>query len=243
MKYIPQKTIFRINYTPNLSFYDRLYKNVEIAKNFPHWETDKLQVVFKDFEKKHSVTIAFNNSVFESDLFSSKTEEEAISHLISHITNYVDDNTFNKLELRRYYLVKQEMSYKELVKILNLKLFSDSFKSIFHNQITDSTVIIISNIDECTLRLTLGPMQRNEISRFIRPNEQHIDPLPSKRIEDFNIIFKSYPDVSLYLDIALFSEQKIFNQESMKKFWNYSKEKVAEIIDNTVANILGEKIK
>jgi hypothetical protein len=244
VKYLPRKTIFQIQYDPKLIFYDRLYKNEEITKKFPHWQTDKLIVILKDFEKKHSLTITHNNATYESDLFDKNNEEEIILLLISKITNIVDDGTFSRIGLRRFYLIKQEMSFSELVEIINLKLFTTSFQKILFNPIKDSSIIITSNINDYNYRLILGPMHKGEISKFIRYNiDNHIDPDLGKRVKELGNIFSSYPDVALFLDIDYFITEKNLTQESLMKFWNASKKDINLILERIISMIFEEKIK
>ena len=102
MKHLPQKSIFQIRYDPKLCFYDRFYKNEKLTNIFPHWITDRLKVTLMDFDKKHSLTIAHNNTFFESDMYHKQNEEKSLSLIISEITNFVDDGTFSRFGLRRY---------------------------------------------------------------------------------------------------------------------------------------------
>ena len=184
MKYSPQKSIFRIEYDPKLSFYDKLYKNKELFKEFPHWQTDRLRVTLRDYDKKHSITIAHNNTLFESDMYHKPTEEEVISLLISEITNFIDDGTFSQFSFQRFYLIKQKMSFPELVEIINLKCFVQDFKQIFQDRINDTSITTISSINGNNFRLMLGPMKKEEIPKFIRYNiNNHTDPEPQKRIQ------------------------------------------------------------
>lgn len=103
MKYDPVKTIFQVRYDPKLSFYDRLFKDEEIASLFPDWQTDRLKVTFRDYEKKHSLSVAFNNTVYESDLFYKKNEKEVFKLLSTKMTNFVDDGKFSRFGLRRFF--------------------------------------------------------------------------------------------------------------------------------------------
>lgn len=239
----PVKTIFQIQYEPKLCFYDRLYKHDEISCKFPHWLTDRLKVILKDYEKKHSLLIGHNSSIFESDLFDAKIEEDIISLLLSQITKFVDDNTFSRAGLRRFYLIKQEMSFDELVEILNLKIFSIEFKDIFSNPINDSSIVIVSNIGDYQFRLTLGPMRRNEIPRYIKYNiDNHLDTEPNTRVKELSKIFESYPDVSLYIDVDFFVEQKELKQTDIITFWAISKKEIDTLVENTVAMIFKEKV-
>ena len=244
MKYSPQKSIFQIRYDPKLCFYDKLYKNDKLADKFPHWQTDRLRVTLRDFDKKYSITIAHDNTFFESDMYHKQSEEEMISLLISEISNFVDDGTFSRFGFRRYYLIDKEMSFPELVEIINLKYFTNYFKKIFEDQINDSTITIISSINGNDFRLMLGPMKKKGIPNFIKYNiENHIDPEPNKRVQELSKIFKNYPDIALFLDIDYYLTGKGLKKDSLEKFWETSKKDIPQIIGNITSNLFEEKLK
>jgi len=244
MKSLPQKSIFQINYNPKLSFYDQLYKNKNFTSKFPHWKTDRLTVTLRDHDKKHSMLIAYNKIVFESDMYDKKTEEEIISLLISEITNFADDGTFTRFGLRRIFLIKQEMSFSELVEIINLKYFSNGFKSIFKNKIKDSSIIITSPINGNEFNLTLGPMKKEEIPVYMKFNiDNHVDPEPQKRIKILNEIFSNYPDVALYLNIDYYLKREGLNKDNLENFWELSNSDIPQLIDDITSELFKEKLK
>ena len=244
MKHSPQKSIFQMRYDPKLCFYDRLYKNKKLTDKFPHWQTDRLKVTLRDYDKKHSITIAHNNTSFESDMYHKQIEEEMISLLISEIINFVNDGTFSRFGFRRFYLIKQKISFSELVEIINLKYFTQDFKKIFEDHINDSTITIISSINGNDFRLMLGPMKKEEIPGFIKYNiDNHIDPEPNKRIQELSEIFSNYPDVALFLDIDYYLTGKGLKIDSLEKFWELSKKDIPQIIGNITTNLFEEKLK
>jgi len=244
MKHRPQKSIFQIRYDPKLCFFDRLYKNEKLFDKFPHWQTDRLKVTLRDYDKKHSIKIAHDNTTFESDSYHKETEEQMISFLVSEINNFVNDGTFSRFGFRRYYLIKQDMSLQELVEILNLKYFTQDFKKLFNDQINDSTIVITSSVNGNDFRLYLGPMKKEEIPNFLKYNiDNHIDPEPQKRVQILSEIFNNYPDVALFLDIDYYLTGKDLKKDSLEKFWELSKNDIPQIIDDVTSNLFVEKLK
>lgn len=244
MKHSPQKSIFQINYEPKLWFYDRLYKNEKLTSKFPHWQTDRLNVTLKDFDKKHSILISHNTTAFESDMYNKTTEEEIISLLISEINSFVNDGTFSRFGFRRFYLIKQEVLFSELVEIINLKYFTENLKKIFKNKVKDSTITIISSINGNDFRLTMGPMKKEEIPNFIKYNvNNHIDPEPQERVQKLSKIFSDYPDVALFLDIDYYLKGKDLKKDALENFWELSKKDIPQIIDNIISVLIEEKLK
>jgi len=244
MSYSPQKSVFEVRYKPKLYFFDNLYKNKKLYDKFPHWLTDKLSVTLRDYDKKHSIKIAHDSITFESDNYNKKNEEEIISMLMSEILNLVDDGIFLRFGFRRFYLIKQEMRFSDLVEIINLKYFTPEFKELFNNQISDSTITIISSVNGNKFRLMLGPMKKKEIPKFIILNiDNHFNPEPNKRVNELNKIFSSYPDLALYLDIDYFLSDKGLNKKSLEKFWELSKTNIPKIIEDVTTNLFEEKLK
>lgn len=245
MKYSPRKSIFQIRYDPKLSFYNRLYKNENLSAEFPHWQTDKLSITLRDWnEKKHSIRIAHESTSFESDYYNKQYEEEAISFITNEILNYVDDGTFQRFGFRRYYLIKQDMLFSELAQIMNLKCITQEFKTIFKNQADDLSITILSSINSNDFRLTLGPMKKEEMPKWIKYNiDNHISPEPNQRVKELGKIFEDYPEVAIFLDIDYFLSGKNLTLESLKNFWELSKIDIPKIIEDVVKNLIEKKIK
>lgn len=233
-----------MEYEPRLRFYDKLYKNEKLNEKFPHWQTNGLILTLRDFDKKHSITVAHNNALFESDMYHKQTEEEIISLLISEITSFIDDGTFSQFSFQRFYLIKQEMSFPELVEIINLKYFTQDFKQIFQDKINDSTIVTTSSINGNSFKLMSGPMKKEEIPKFIRYNiDNHTDPEPQKRIQQLSEIFRSYPQVALFLDIFYYLTGKGLGKDSLEKFWELSKKDIPKIIEDITNSLFEEKIR
>lgn len=244
MEYRPEKTIFRIDYQPKLSFYEKLYKDLKITEKFPHWQTDRLKIILKDFDFNHSLTIAHNHTVYESDNYNNKKEEEIISLLLNDILNIVDDSLFTRFGLRRFFLIKQNMEFEELVEIINLKFFTDSFKKHFINKIVDSTITIDTYINDYKVKITMGPMKKVEITRFIKYNiDNHIDPDPIKRVAAMDELFNSYPDISFYLDVdySLYSDN--LKKTQIDEFLTKYKQDIPPLVKGIIIDLFQEKIR
>jgi len=244
MKYCPQKTILQINYKPKLCYFERLYKNISFSDKFPHWETDRIRVTFKDYDNKCSLTMAHDKITFESDQYNREVEKDLISLLISEILNIVDDETFTRFGLRYQFLIKQELTFPELVEIINLKYFSENFKKLFDSEISDSAITIDHYRDNKKFKIIIGAMKKEEISRYIiYIINNHITPELYKRVEELNQIGNSFPDVSLFIDIDnSFSGDKL-NKGQLEEFWKTAQADIPSITERIADNLFEEKIK
>lgn len=244
MKFIPKKTIFKIDYQPKLSFYEKLFQDLSISKKFPHWQTDRLKITFKDFDFHHSLTISYNNIVFESDKYEKAKEREIIDLLVSEILKIVDDDTFTRFGMRRFFLIKQEMSFKELVEIIKLKCFSSSFVTNLNENILDATITVDSEINGNKVKITLGPMIKSEIPRFIQYNvDNHISPDTMTRVNEIERLFSSYPEVSLYIDIDYSMSSESMKKADIVTFLDQYERDVSPLLESIVDDLFKEKVK
>ena len=74
-----KKSIFQIRYKPVLAFYDKLYSKDKIFNKFPHWQTDRLKISLRDYDKKHSLVLKHDSLTYETDNYVKKNEEEKVT--------------------------------------------------------------------------------------------------------------------------------------------------------------------
>jgi hypothetical protein len=55
------KTIFQARYKAELKFYELLMPAAQRLREYSHWETDRLRVTLRDFDKHCSVAIAHDS--------------------------------------------------------------------------------------------------------------------------------------------------------------------------------------
>ncbi|XCN71098.1 MAG: hypothetical protein Q3M24_12300 [Candidatus Electrothrix aestuarii] len=244
MRYKPKKTFFQINYFPDLSFYDNIFKKNDIASYFPDWETDRLKITFRDFDKKHSVLLAHNRTVYESDRYNEKEEEKIIKLISSGIKAFAKEHFLQSVGCKRLFLIKQNMSFSDLSDIITLKFYSESLKSLFLSGINDSSVNLKTTIGPNELRVTIGPMKTDEIPNFIKYNiNNHIRPETNIRAKELHDIVTGYPEVSLYIETDYLFQTTKMSFSDIDTFWDSAKKDIPSFVNELVNNLFEEKIK
>lgn len=242
MKYKPTKTVMQITYKPKLDYFDKIY-NKPISEYFPDWITDRLKITFRDFNKHHSLTISHNNILFESDKYDKKSEEDVFKLIVDNLVDISEEENFTRFGLRRFFLIKQDISYEELIEIFNLKVYSNDLIDQFKNSISNSNIVIDTYIDDYKIHITMGPMKKDEISRFIKFNiEQHSDPKSMERVNILSQEFNSYPDVSLYIDLDFSLNGEKLNSKQIEEFLSTYNNTVIPLIESLSDNLFKEKL-
>lgn len=245
MRVHPKKTIFRIDYKPKLCFYERLYKELELSKHFPHWKTDRLQITFRDYEKRHSIILAHKHCIYESDKYDKKTEEQILDLILQELPKFVDDGTYIRFGLRRSFLLKTDLTFEQLVDTITEKYFSDSFIEIMAPKIIDSTITVDIPLEEYQAKVTIGPARKEEISMLIKFNiDNHMEPDSFKRAESIKDLYDSYPKVALYLDIdySRLDKNEKMKQTQIEEFLSSHSKDVPKLIDSFESNFFKDKI-
>lgn len=244
MKYKPKKTFFQVNYFPDLSFYDKIFKKSDLSSHFPDWQTDRLKITLRDYDKKHSVLLAHNRTVYESDRYDEENEESVIDLIRSDIRNFTNESFLQRVECRRLFLLRQKMSFSDLSDIVTLKFYSESFKSLFPSGINDSSVNLTTTIGFNELRVIIGPMRTEEIPKFIRYNvDNHIRPEAKVRAKELHDIVTGYPEVGLYIETFYSFESKKMSFSDIDEFRASEKKEIPELVSRLVDNVLEEKIR
>lgn len=238
-----EKNIFQVKFKPDLSFYDRLFKNEKLFGSFPHWQTDRLKISLRDFDKKHSLTIKHDSITYESDNYNKKNSDEIINSIHDNISNITCNDHINRLGQRFLCLIPVSLNFDELVKILNLKILNKDYIMVLDDVPKDSSITITSNNNGIDYRLQIGPMRNTEIPNYINFNiENHIDVNSEKKYHELSKLVENYPKTSLYIDLD-FSVQSIDSRSTIVDFNNTSKQLFNEITKNLVEYIFEEKLK
>jgi len=238
-----EKVLFQIKYKPDLSFYDRLYSKDKIFSQFPHWQTDRLKVSLRDYEKKHSLTLKHDSITYETDKYVRKNEDEIITLISESIDEITSTDKISRFGHRFFCLAPTDMNFNDLVTILNLKLFKRDFFGPLFNEPDDSTVTVTSSYKELKYRLQVGPMKNFEVPNFIKYNiENHIDPGSIKKYSELSNLVENYPETSLFFDIDFFYLEPIKSPDILK-FYKDTRDAYALISKELLKYIFEDRIK
>ncbi|WP_456437844.1 hypothetical protein [Psychroserpens sp.] len=208
-----EKALFQVRFKPDLSYYDKLFEHKDLFTAFPHWQTDRMKIMLRDYDKRHSVAIQHDKLTYDTDKYVPKNCDEVIGIIHKNYKQFAKDENFGRLGHRFFMLVPLSIQFEELIHILNLKLFSKDFMSAIDGEPHDSTVTLTSKHDDIDYRLQIGPMKAEEVPKFISYNvENHVDPNSNTKFTEMASLVENHPEVSLYLDLDFF---KVMEDEDM----------------------------
>jgi hypothetical protein len=125
------------------------------------------------------------------------------------------------------------MSFEELVCILNIKLFSqdNELKKTLPSNIDDIQYAIDASEGLLKFHITVGPLKREEIPRYISFTKKH-HLRPQSSALDYDEISKGYPDISVFVDIDIYKESKEIPSGEASDFVNDARNRVENMTEN-----------
>jgi len=154
------KTIFQITYKPELKFYGLLMEAAQKMNEYPHWSTDKLSIILRNYEKHCSLSIRHNTFTYEQDSSDEDMEAKFIQNALENLPSALQIKIFNRFGYRRKYIIAVNMPFESLVSVLHIKLFSqdDKLRSIMPSKIEDLMYRIDFMEDPYKYHITAGPV-------------------------------------------------------------------------------------
>jgi len=231
------KTIFQARYKANLKFYGLLFPVAMKLDNYPHWSTDRLSVVLRNYKRRCSLSIKHNNFAYdqdydhESDSFSD--EDKNITQALTELPSSLEIESYNRLGFRRQYLIAVDKSFKELVTTLNLKFLSqnDNLLKIMPPEVDDLQYAIDSTDGDFHFHIRIGPVKKEEIpERILFTKQHHLDPETGQK-EYFDIIQK-YPDVAVFIDIDLYRVDENIPTDKALPFLNEAGQRIDTMVSS-----------
>ncbi|MEK0369263.1 MAG: hypothetical protein QQN62_06650 [Nitrosopumilus sp.] len=242
-KPIIKKIIFEAKYQPKLSFYNLLMTAAEELKGYPHWLTERLFVVLKNYDKRCSLAIKHNSFAFDQDSDNLSNEKEKLSEALEKLPKSLKLSAYTRLGYRRKYILPVNMAYESLISIMELKLFSQdkNLKMILPKEMTNSTYIL-NFVEESThFNLTIGPISKPEIPNYIEFNKKH-HLNPESADTDYLKVRESYPEVGVFFDLDIYQQDDNLDIQHALTFINEVRQKMNKIISNLCNYILSKKI-
>ncbi len=223
-KPVLQKTIFEIRYEPQLRFYDLLITAAQEMAEYPNWETDRLSVTRKDFDKRCSVTISHNSIGYEQDSPDEDLEAERIQGVLAKLLSSLEITSLTRMGYRRQYLLAADMPFDSLVAVMNVKFFSqdETLRAALPPQVTDVMYRIDSRRSEYSYHITGGPVRRQETPRWLVYNRAH-HLKPSTAEQDYRNIVNSYPEVAFFLDIDMYRQAEPVDSSIASSFVDHAR--------------------
>lgn len=219
------KVICQLRYEPSLSFYSDLYTKAAKIDKFPHWETDRLKILFKDFENRCSLSIAFDSIAYEQDCDNPTVENENISLAINDYCPLLGKESFTRFGYRQKFLIPLSMYPNELSKLVSLKLYSqaDEMKEIIAGNVFDATYVLDWDDGNYKFHILATPMIKGNIPRYMNVNlDKNFDKNTAQ--VDYAKIINGYPDVSFFIDLDCFKDGKAIEIDKIRDVYTECKE-------------------
>jgi hypothetical protein len=201
----PYKTIFRVDYKPQLKFYNLLINAAQQFSEYPHWQTTALNVTLRDFDRKCSLIIRHNSFSYQQDLDDNPDYIDYINKAITRLPELLEIPSCTRLGFRRKYLIATKLDFSELVRTHYIKLISQDERLIklLPKKLEDTSYRINCSEDNLTFHILVGPVKKQEIPQHLElDRENHFN--PKSRDRDYNVMIKSLPNVATYFDLDIF---------------------------------------
>lgn len=232
------KTPFRVDYDPTLDFYERLYSAAaDVRDSYPHWETDRLKVVLKNFEDRCSLTISHAAFFYTQDHLNTVSREESrVNQAIEILPSALGKQKAKRAGLRRKYLLPVEMEYADLVRLMKGKFVTPD--PLFHEGIcphVDDLQFVFMSKHSGFKMITIAPTFRAQLSQVLQLDDKNFAPGDARILT--GELFESYPLNSVYVDCD-FAETDI-ECSSLSSFYQRTREEHARLIENVQRFTLG----
>ncbi len=202
------KTIFRVDYRPSLRFYDKLHSLAASIEGYPDWWTQGLFLALQNYDHHCSLQLGHTNWVYTQDMKGKGEEDDKrIRRAIELIGSIPREGEFKRVALRRMYLHPASMSFADLVSLVDEKFLAHNAQikeGICPNPVDVSYVVIFREA-AATVKLSTGPMRRDELEVHLQPDRNNNFP-PRERSIPASDLYSDYAEVSLFADIDYFKE-------------------------------------
>lgn len=209
------KTIFQARYAAKLGFYDRLMAAAQKLEEFPHWQTNRLEVLLKDPDHRCSLVIGNQAFAYDQDSGDPELEKGRIGASVERLPEALGIESFVRLGLRRYYVAPVDMDFASLVAVVNVKLLSqdEALRRVMPSRVEDLMYRVDVADDEYSYHIMVGPVRRAEIPRLVGFDlENHLH--PETRPSEMSKILASYPEVAVLFDVDLYRMGEIATAEA-----------------------------
>lgn len=235
--------IFQVKYKPDIGFFDKLNSFSAKFNEFPHWETNRLQVSLRDFDKKHSLNINHEAITYETDDYNKSSSTNVINLIDKNFNEIKTLDKITRFGIRFLSLSEVDMSFEELNSILKVKYFLSELTELLSNPY-DISITTKFKKEELDCYMNLGPMKKEEVRNYIKFNtEQHIDPSDSNRHKLISSILDSYPETAVFCDFDLIITDFRKKQFTINEFYELSMRTYNDGVNQLLNYIFEEKLK
>lgn len=225
-----QKSILEVRYPPKLEFFNLLFSAAQSLKGYPDWQFSNSSITLQNFENLCSLNIQHNRFAYEQDTDKNKNEKNYVEDALEKLPKILKISSCTRLGFRRKYLIPTDMSFEELVAVMNLKLLSQNerLKEIMPPETEDILYHVDFSDGNLGFHVVICPVRKSEVPRYMQFNREH-HLHPSSRGEEYYKIIEAYPEVSVLLDIDIYLKKESFPMEEALELWEESRNRLKKI--------------
>lgn len=208
------------------------------------WESDGSSVVMKDFESRCSLHVRNSWFAYSQDSKSLETSRARMTDANRRLCEALQLDSFTRVGYRCKYLIAADMSFQALVVVMSERLLSNDLqlRETMPRTAKDLLYRVDAADDELEYHVTVGPVRKSEIPRFIGYNKRHhLD--PSEADSTVSVIEDSYPDVGVYIDIDAYCHGDTISGESRDEIVEAARDRVQAMADGFAAYLFLDEVR
>jgi hypothetical protein len=208
------KSIARVSYKPQLSFFERMYRAGQYLTDFPHWETDNLTIAMSDQIHRCSVTMNLRSLTYEQDSHDVQLEQTRCESVFGMPLALLEPDPIVELMHRRMYLIGVTMKFDDLADLLRIKLFStnEDLQQCLPGRYADMRYQYEAMQENTRLYIDIAPVWKQQAEHLIPFNKaRHLNPQSPE--QDYVDNIPRIPPVSVYISVqAIRQEADPYNE-------------------------------
>jgi hypothetical protein len=186
--------------------------------------------MMRDYDHACSLAVEHNSTTYDQDSSDEMLEEAKVNDLFSLLLPALNVDVVNRVGFRRFYLIPTDMSFDELVKVLNVKFLSQNERLRgFMPGHTDDLLYRVDSSDETDhFHFHVGPLNKSEIPRYIQVDpDNHL--APETRSTQLELIRARYSETSMLVDIDMFRSRDVIGVSEAAGFYAHGRKRISEL--------------
>jgi hypothetical protein len=238
------KTVFKADFKPQLSFYEKMFPAASLLTGYKDWLTSGVAITLQDLERWSSCSLSHETFAYIRD---AKEETEGqddrrIREVIQKLPPKLDVKEFKRMGLRSWYLHSVKMTFENLVSLVADKFFlqNKEIREGICPRPSDVAYTVNFMDDGLLVTLRVGPLKREEIEQQFQPNRNMNVPVKKRTLPPEELL-ADYPETSMLIDIDV--SQKDVAQDDLLETYLDSQRVHAKLSQNVVKYVLGREEK
>jgi len=232
-----------VRYKPELKYIDLLLPAAQYLDGYQDWETDRLRVTLKNYDRHCSFVVEHRVFGYEQDSSDLNMDRDYIQQALQKLPPALQIQSFTRFGYRRQYLIEVDMSFESLVSVSNVKLFSQDsrLRQIMPAGVEDLMCWVDSVEEPYHYKFIVGPVRKQEIPQHIVYNfKNHLN--PATALTEYPTIVAKYPEVALLVDIDFYQAAESLLVEDATPFVDVARQKVHKLANDLCEYIFAMQV-